>query len=278
MRCALLCVLLATQAWAGRVESLAELAELYVEEGRVADALSTYAELRRLEPESVRWWRDAVGAVEGWPAERVLLLEAWHRARPDDVEAIQRLMYERELAGRLDEADALLDTVLRARPDDIGLWRQRAHLAATRGDGAGALRAWDAVVRHPASSLEDAVFRADALGGAGRVEAQREAYARLVARRPRDARLRARYAASLLYCGDEAGARVELFNAERLDPSDADVRRLRGELGRPTTPTMPPAVAEVAAPTHDDDDDDGALRRRVDFDARAHYLRADGDF
>ncbi len=252
------------------IQSMADLAHLYTQEGRTQEALELYAELRAAQPAEPKWWSLAADLLEkeaGADGELALLLGAWHRAQPGHEPATVRLFRFYMADGAWAEALGLLEKL----PRTLEYARLRAELHETKDDRRGAIAAWTKVLGLPGAVPEDRWRRATLMMVDGDTPTLRAELEALVAARPGDPRFRVALGESLLGRDDLEGAEGQLREAQRSAPEDPGVLRLEAEIREERARR----AADVATDARARQDD---LRDRMDLEARVRVLLIEDDF
>jgi tetratricopeptide (TPR) repeat protein len=157
--------------------AIMELGQLLEWEGRFAEAIELKRQLVDLEPDRAPMWRRHLAALrirKGEVDAGLVDLRALAEARPDDVVAWNTLATHLRLAGRLEQADQVLDRALKAPDPDpellgaVHLNRALLYLAWGRLDEAVA--AWERAIQDSAALSDTAPEIYTALIKAGRLD------------------------------------------------------------------------------------------------------------
>lgn len=213
--------------------AMSALAELYVQEGRIDDALNLYADLRTKHPDDPQWWQipdDVLQTKPKYLTDRLLLLLAWMKHDPNALEPGLRLLELHQRDGAEDEARALLVELVGRHPNEIELLRQLAWAHESQNAWTPALAAWDRVVAHPEHNREDRWRRIDMLSVLDPNADLRAEYVALIKMAPDDLRFRLTYIDALLTADAVDQARTQIKRARAIAPDDPELAKLAREL------------------------------------------------
>jgi tetratricopeptide (TPR) repeat protein/predicted AlkP superfamily phosphohydrolase/phosphomutase len=216
----------------GGIQSLVNIAQVHILEGRLDDAERTLAEIERLDPDArmLPGLEGAVANLRGDDSRAKRLLREAIRIDPADSRSHSRLGHILETEGKLDEGLAEFESAIRADPDDAEARNYAGNVLRLKGDAAGAeARFREAIAvdpRYPGAYnnlglvLQQTGRRAEAV----------ELYRKGLEQAPGSPLLHNSLGSLLILEGDLEGAEREVRKALELDPEMAEARNNLGIL------------------------------------------------